>query len=73
MSDYYQGGAAPGPEQPSYGYAPPVGPPAAPAGYYPPAPYGSYPVAGPAPLGVIRSTGKSMFLYLITFGIYGIY
>jgi hypothetical protein len=71
MPDFDKGAAAPGPDQPSYGYAPPPGPP---AGYYPPTPYGSYPVAtGSAQLGLIRSTGMSVFLYLITFGIYGFF
>jgi hypothetical protein len=100
-------GATPGPDQPTYGYAPPASPPPGasyppppgsypppqppgsypppsypppPGSYapppgpggYPPAPYGSYPVAtGPAPLGVVRGTGMSIFLFFITFGIYG--
>jgi Domain of unknown function (DUF4234) len=87
MSDYYQGATgdvpAPPPPPPPYGYAPPVSAPGgypAPGGYQPapggyqPAPYGSYPLAvGPAPIGGVRSTGLAMLLFVITFGIYGIY
>jgi hypothetical protein len=70
MTEYHQGAAAPGPEQQPYGYAPPASPP----GAFPPAPYGSYPVAGGArPVGTIRGTGKSMFIFVITLGIYGLF
>jgi hypothetical protein len=39
----------------------------------PPAPYGSAPAYpyGPGPIGQVRSTGMSIFLFIITFGIYG--
>jgi hypothetical protein len=43
---------------------PPPGPPA--YGYYPPAT-----AYGPGPVGQVRSTGMSIFLFIITFGIYG--
>jgi hypothetical protein len=69
MSEHNQG--EPGDEraQQPY-YAPPAGPP----GGNLPAPYGSYPVVGgPGQIGSVRSTGLAMFLYVITFGIYGLY
>jgi hypothetical protein len=39
----------------------------------PPAPYGSAPAYpyGPGPIGQVRSTGMSILLFIVTFGIYG--
>ena len=61
------------PPPPTYGEAPPPGyqpmPPA------PATPYGQmapYP-GGPAPVGEIRSTGLCILLFIVTFGIYGLY
>jgi len=47
----------------------PAAPPPPPAGYAP-----GYPPAaayGPGPIGKIRSTGMSIFLFIITLGVYG--
>jgi Domain of unknown function (DUF4234) len=69
MSEHNQGPTGDGPAQQPY-----HPPPASPPGGYLPAPYGSYPVVGgPAQIGSTRSTGLAMFLYVITFGIYGLY
>lgn len=49
---------------------PPAAPP--PPAPPPPAPYGSAPVAyGPGPVGKVRGTGLSIFLFIITLSIYG--
>ena len=70
MSDYYQGAPREGSAQQPYGYAPPAAMP----GSDLPAPYGAYPPATwSGPIGSVRGTGFAMFLFLITFGIYGIY
>lgn len=50
--------------------APP--PPQMPPATYPPPPAGYPPAAyGPGPIGQIRSTGTSILLFIVTFGIYG--
>jgi hypothetical protein len=49
---------------------PPPMPPAPPAPPYGAAPVG-YAVAGPGPIGQIRPTGKTIFFFIITLGIYG--
>lgn len=70
MSEYNPGGAGDGTAQQPYGNMPPPGPP----GGNVPAPYAQYPVAyGPGAIGAVRSTGMAIFLYIITFGIYGLY
>jgi hypothetical protein len=56
------------PEEPAAAAYPPP-PPPPPAGA---PPYGYAPVAyGPGPVGQVRGTGMSIFLFIITLGIYG--
>jgi Domain of unknown function (DUF4234) len=63
-----------GPEQPAESPPPaaplPPAPPPPPAGYPAQSGYGVAPY-GPGPIGQTRSTGMSIFLFFITFGIYG--
>jgi hypothetical protein len=84
MSEHNQGGPGDAPGQQPYG-APGQQPYGAPGqqpyayppppnqwGGQPPAPYGAYPVAGwTGQPGTVRGTGMSIFLFFITFGIYG--
>jgi hypothetical protein len=58
------------PEQPAEPAPLPPAPPPPPAGYPAQSGYGVAPY-GPGPIGKVRSTGLSIFLFIITIGIYG--